>query len=482
MKSERDSLLFLSAGAMELVWLYAWATFISIPLLCRPFPLPEAMGTFALAAALTLVVRGSGWRVILILGFHLFGLLLVASKVVHIFFYQSHPFWAQWWLWESFQQPKELLERFTLAVVLLLVLFFWIGGVTLARRSAGYLAICARFDVGVAAFFCLLMIKFLVILKGGADMWGAMPELLLFSFFLFSLLAVGMARNRSSAQRDFLSGYRGIGMVVSCTVVVLAFGAGLALLFLPYLSAAADMGYGLMKSAAAPLGPVLIAIITFLFARNRVRTEPAFSTSSSTEGSSTSVMENSWWGEIVEKILEWGFIGLGVIIATMLCALALWFLFRWLFSQTSKNEEIKVQWNSISRWLTDILSALFLCWNRIVSMARGCRDAVDLYRSLLVWGRHSGVPYSHSETPREYGLRLSRRFPELGMEIQAIAEAFNREVYGEMVLDVQQFTTARAARSRLRRPIYWPSRFKSLFLGMGNRPLKGENFFDFSDS
>ena len=60
----------------------------------------------------------------------------------------------------------------------------------------------------------------------GGDMWGTTPELLLFPFFLFSLLAVGMARNRSSAQRDFLSGYRGIGMIVSFAVVVLAFGTG----------------------------------------------------------------------------------------------------------------------------------------------------------------------------------------------------------------------------------------------------------------
>ncbi|MFH1624820.1 MAG: hypothetical protein ABID54_06660, partial [Pseudomonadota bacterium] len=176
MKSERSILLFLSAGAMEVVWLYAWATFISIPLIHRSFPLPEAMGTFALAVVLTLVVRGRSWRVILILGLHLFGLLLTASKIVHIFFYWSHPFWAQWWLWESFRQPKEFLEWFNLIFVLIWVLVFWIGGVTLARRSAGYLTICVRFDVGVAAFFCLLMIKFLVLLKGGGDMWGATPE------------------------------------------------------------------------------------------------------------------------------------------------------------------------------------------------------------------------------------------------------------------------------------------------------------------
>ncbi len=471
MRSERDSLLLLSAGAMELVWFYAWATFICIPLLHRPFPLPEAMGIFVLAALLTLVVRGRGWRVILILGLHLSGLLLVASKIIHILFYGAHSFLAQWWLWEGFRQPKEPLEWFSYIVVLLVVLFFWIGGVTLARRSVDYLTICTRFDVGVAAFFCLLMIKFLVLLKGGKDMWGTMPELLLFPFFVFGLLAVAMARNRSGAQRDFLSGYRGIGMIVSCTVVVLAFGTGLVLLFLPYLSAAADMGYDLMKSAAAPLGPVIVAIILFLFSHNRVREAPTFSTSGGTEGSSPLVMEHSWWGEILEKIVEWGFIGLAVLIAIILCVLALWFLFRWLFSQTDKSEEKAIQWNSISRWFAGIRSALALCWNRFVAVVRGCRDAVDLYRGLLTWGRHSGMLHSYNETPREYGLRLRRQFPELGGEIETIAEAFNREVYGERVLNARQFKKAREAWSRLRSPRHWPSRFKTLFLG-GERIVK----------
>lgn len=465
MKSERNILLFLSAGAMELVWLYAWATFIVIPLLHQPFPLLEAMVIFALAVVLTLLVRERGWRVIMILGFHLFGLMLTASKIVHIFFYKSYPFWAQWWLWESFRQPKEFLEWFNLIVVILWVLFFWIGGVALARRSTEYLTICARFDLGVGAFFFLLMIKFLVLLKGGGDMWGAVTELLLFPFFLFSLLAVAMARNRSSVRREFLSGYRGIGMIVSCTVVVLAFGAGLVLLFLPYLSSVAKTGYGLLKGAATPLGPFLVRIIQFLFSHNRIPPEPTFPLSNSTAGSLPQAVENSWLGEIVEKILEWGFLCLGAAIATILFVFAIWFLFRWLFSQTSKSDETKIQWTQIFRWLAEIWSVLSLCWDRMASMTRGFRDAADLYRGLLIWGRHSGMPHSHSETPREYGLRLRSQLPKLGREIETIAEAFNREVYGERTLAAQQFTTAREAWRSLRSPGHWPSRFKFLVCG-----------------
>ncbi len=143
MKSQREGLLFLAGGGMELSWLYAWATFIMASILHRPFPLPEAIGTFALATVLTLVVRGRGWRVILILGLQVFGFLLATSRIVHVFFYGSHPFFNQLWLLECFRQPKDPLEWFILVIILLFALLFWVGGVTLARRSAAYLSLYA---------------------------------------------------------------------------------------------------------------------------------------------------------------------------------------------------------------------------------------------------------------------------------------------------------------------------------------------------
>jgi hypothetical protein len=467
MKSQRRDLLFLAGAGMELSWLYAWATFIIASILHRPFPLPEAIGTFALATVLTLVVRGRGWRVILILGLQVFGFLLATSRIVHVFFYGSHPFFGQWWLLECFRQPKDPLEWFILVIILFFALLLWVGGVSLARRSAAYLTVCTRFDLGVAAFFCLLLIKFLLLVRGGIDIQDPTPELLLFPFFVFSLLAIGMARNRSSAQRDFLSGYQGIGVIVSFTVVVLAFGAGLVLLFLPYLSLAADMGYGVLKSAAAPLGPILVSIIRFLFIHSRSRPGTASPSSGSDEAEFVSSTESSWWTELFEKVFSWGFLGLGVLIALILCGLGMWYLFRWLFSRTTKSRKTQIQWSLISLWAALLWSALLHFRDKIVRRVKGYRSAVQLYSALLNWGRHSGLPHFLSETPTEYGVRLRHQFPTLNREIGLIAETFNKEVYGEILLDEQQFTMAKLAWRRLRSPIHWPSRFKSWFFQPG---------------
>jgi len=467
MKSQRRDLLFLAGAGMELSWLYAWATFIMVSILHRPFPLPEAIGTFALATVLTLVVRGRGWRVILILGLQVFGFLLATSRIVHVFFYRPHPFFGQWWLLECFRQPKDPLGWFILVIILFFALLFWVGGVTLARRSVAYITVCTRFDLGVAAFFCLLLTKFLLLVRGGIDIQDPTTELLLFPFFVFSLLAIGMARNRSSAQRDFLSGYQGIGVIVSFTVVVLAFGAGLVLLFLPYLSLAADMGYGVLKSAAAPLGPILVSIIRFLFIHSRSRPGTASPSSSGGEAEFVSSTDSSWWTELFEKVFSWGFLGLGVLIALILCGLGMWYLFRWLFSRTTKSRKTQIQWSLISLWAALLWSALLHFWDKIVRRVKGYRSAVQLYSALLNWGRHSGLPNFLSETPTEYGVRLRHQFPTLNREIGLIAETFNKEVYGEILLDEQQFTMAKLAWRRLRSPIHWPSRFKSWFFQPG---------------
>ena len=68
MKGWRENLIYAAGMGMELTWLYAWATFSLTFVPNRPFPLPEAIGTFVLAATLTFLSIGRGLRVFQILG------------------------------------------------------------------------------------------------------------------------------------------------------------------------------------------------------------------------------------------------------------------------------------------------------------------------------------------------------------------------------------------------------------------------------
>jgi hypothetical protein len=462
MKQDRGVLLFLAHGGMELSWRYAWATFLTTSIVHRPFPLPEALGTFLLAAVLYLVVRGIGLRVIAVLGIHILGFLLAASRLIYAFSYRAYPYFDKKWLQAFLSESRDSLQWLILVIILLMALLFWLAGVALARRSAAYPITCVRFDYGVAAFFCLFIIKSLLLIKGGIAVRDSAPVLLVFPFFIFSLLAIGLARSRSSAPRNFLAGYRGIGVLVSFTLVVLAFGVGLVLFCMPYLSATAEAGYGVLKSAVGPLGPIVVRILLFLF-RKPMRQEPLAPATHGDEAQHIPPAESSWWSEWLQEILGWGLLGLGLLIGLILCAVATWYLLRWLLSRTSKAERKPIDWQQAFLWVQRLWAVLGMSLKWALQRLKGYRDAVQLYRAFLKWGRRSGLPHRLSETPGEYGSRLRKRFPTLAGEIGEIVGAFNLVVYGEVVLDDAQLTPARLSWKRLCSPRHWTVRLKSWF-------------------
>jgi hypothetical protein len=471
MKSEKGGLLFLVIVGMELSWLYAWATFLTSSILHQPFPLPEVIGTFILASVLTLFFKGRGWRVASILGIQIIGFILATLRIVYVFNSWSPPFLSHTWLTEFFNTPRGPLEWFHLIFILFLALVFWIGGVTLARRSTAYSTLCSRFDLGITAFFLLFLTKLILLVKGGIKIEDHMSQLLLLSFFIFSLLAIGLVRNRSTTPRNFLPGYQGIGVILSFTVGVLLFGTGLVLFFLPYLTMSAEMGYGILKTAAKPLGYIFVEIIRFLYMPKAFRPETPSAPPGSSIGDLTGPTESGWWTELLEKILGWVFGGLIGVVILIVFGIAVFYLIRWLFSKTPISQRRQSSWYLISLWLERLRIFLFSWLRRIVHRMKGYKRAAQLYTALLNWGRHSGLPHFLSETPIEYGFRLENRFPSLRAEIELIIEAFNQEVYGEIALREQQLDLALFAWRRLRSPLHWPSRLKTWFLMREDHPL-----------
>ena len=464
MKRGKGALLFFVVAGMELSWRYAWATFLTASILHQPFPFPEAITAFALAAAITLLSKGKGWRIVTVLGIQVFGLILVTLRIVYTFNSWSCSFLGQAWFIEFFNTPRNPLEWLALILVLFLTLIFWAGGVTFARRSMAYSTLCSRFDLGIAAFALLFLTKFLILYKGGIKIEEPLSQLLFFPFFIFSLLAIGLVRNQTTAQRDFLPGYRGIGVILSFTIVVVLFGTALVLFFLPYLTLAADAGYGILKTAAKPLGPVFVSILRFMFMHGAIRPENPSPSAKESIGDLTSPVESSGWTEFFEKILVWIFGSLLGMILIIVCCVALFFLFRWLLSRTPITQRRQGTWYAILLWIEGLRTFLLACWKWMVRSIKGYKGAAQLYTALRTWGRHSGLPHFLSETPMEYGLRLKNRFPSLKKEVGSIIEAFNQEVYAETTLSEKQLSQVRIGLRRMRSPIHWPSRLKSWFL------------------
>jgi len=468
MKSKGGGLLFIACSGMELSLLFAWATFITRCAIHRPFPLPDAIGVYLLAAALLFLARGRGWRVIHVLGLQVAGFIFAAGRFVYVFNYRSEPFLSLAWIRDLLNGPAEPLEWLILVFVIFWAAVFWTRGAALAGRALSYLTVCSRFDLCIAAFLGLLLIKLILRVKLEAALPNPVSEPLMLPFFVFGLLAVGLARNRDNESKDYLSGYRAIGLILSFTSVVLLLGTGLVLIFLPYLTLTADAGYSVLKSAARPLGPVLVEILRFIFIGRRSR--PDYSADSMTGNFKdlTPLTESGRQVPFWETLFVWGLmgmVGLMILILALLCA---WYILRWLLSKTSTVQKQPGLWELILLF-TARLQAVLLSWKeRILQSVRGVDSAAQLYTRLLYWGKSSGLPCMKNETPAEYGLRLTRRFPEIEQEIGLIVDFFNQEVYGEISLNAKQMERSKFAVKKLRSPLQWPGRLRYRILQQGS--------------
>jgi hypothetical protein len=459
-----QALLLLACGMMDLSWFYAWATFLTTAVLQHTFPFPEAVGSFVLAAALTLFSAGRGLRVIKIMALQALFFVPVLLSVLHIFSTWSYSLTHQAWLTSPFYNATASQDWLTFMLLILWVFPFWGGGMRLAWRTLDYDTICSRFDRGLVAFFALLLFKFMLTVKGNISIEAPVFEYLIFAFFIFSLLAIGLARNRTTtAVRDFIPGYQGIGVIFSFTVVVLLFCGGLTFFCLPYLTMAAEKSYAILKDAAQPFGSLFMIIIHFIFGKQDDWTGDTPEKPPTNIPKLDSSGQHSWWMEFFGRILAWGvWILLGLVLLLIL-SVSLYFFVQWLFSKTDLAVDKALPSHPFTQWMEKLRLFLLECWKKIMRSIKGYRGAVPIYGALQKWGRRSGLTPFISETPAEYGLRLQSRFPLLKQEIALIIESFHAEVYGGITLTYRQLTMASAAWFKMRSPRHWPRRLKTWF-------------------
>ena len=463
MKKKPTVFLLVFGSGAELTWLYAWASFLLLSFFHRLYPLPETLAVFSLAVFLTLFQRRRRQRAVQIIGIHLIGLACAVLWVVHIFYYRSAYFWNSVWLKDFFNRPRDHFEWFLLIFVLGYTIVFWVAGVRFALQERSYFYACTRFDRGVAAFFGLFLIKLLLYTQMGIRFQDSMTIWLIFPFFIFSLTEIGLARNQGhDPQRDYLSGYHAVGVFTGFSIGAIILGTAVFLFFLPYLKGATAAGYDLMKSAAAPLSPILVAVIKFIF--GYAKFGPQNSGLSPPVGSAGQPQTETpdVWMLLVQKVLVWGggilMLALGITVA----CLALWYLIRWLFIKRYGADEKRQQVN-LSLWWIRLKTFLLACYEWVLRTGAK-RSALDFYAALRRWGRYSGIPQVSNETPMEYGVRLATRFPQLKSDIMLIIEMLQWEVYGEYRLNPKQILKIQAAWQMLHSPLRWSSRIKSMMM------------------
>lgn len=465
MNRGRRLFLLATCAAMNLAWLFAGANYIALLTLHRPFPFLETVGTFILAGVLTHATRGKRWRVFQVLGLNACGFVAAGMRMIYVLDYpESGPFLNKGWIIEFFTSPRPDVQWLTLILLVGFLILVWIKGINLARKPLTYQNVCARFDGGLALFFLLFLGKLLAFAKAGIQVHDEASVPLALSFFVLGLLSIGLGRYQSDERRVFLAGYRGIGTIFGFILVVVLFGTGLALFFWPYMTMAAEIGYGTLRSVSGPVGWVLVQVVRFMYLGGGVRKGEAQSPDNPSPIDLHTPRADSWWSVLLEKILAWGLSGLLGLVLLGVVTFLVFQLLRWLLAKTPGQDKTAGPCHSDARWMDRLKTLLLRFLKAALGSGKGRGTAAHLFGALLGWGRRSGLIRQPSETPLEYGLRLQSRFPRLGMEIESIVEAFNQEVYGGIGFGEGRLASARSAWESLRSPRYWPARLKGRLL------------------
>lgn len=467
-----DTALTIARGGMEITWRYAWAWFLIQLAIHRHFPLPVAVCAFITAAVLTLLPAGRNWRAYQKMLLQIAGFIPFALLIVHPMQYQTLPFFSFGWIGQLLLEARPIAQWLVLILTLFCLWLIWRGGRILVNSARLYTPVCMHFDKGLGLFFLLLIVKAFVGSKFGLNLQGRDIGFLTLAYFFFSLTAISIARNQSEVQKSFLAGHRGIGVILSISTLVTLLGAGATLLVYPYLYNAADSLLAVTKGAVQPIDQVLTKTLLFLF---RPRERPLLPDEMQPYAQKMTDMDTltvtdmdpqvvAGGESLFLSVVGWGLFGIiGMIVAGMLVYLLIYILR--LLLKRSRDDTAR-PWSSA--WLSDLFYRLavlpWLVWRGWVSLLKGVDCAAVAYASMLRWGRRSGMDLIPSETPAEYGNRLMNDFPDLGVEIGLIVEAFNREVYGLTTTDRHILSRLRSAQRRMKRLRYWPSRIKVWFI------------------
>lgn len=464
MRYEAGTLLSLVSSGMEICWIYAWASFSMTAILGRAVSFPILAAVFTFAAILTHFSGGRGWRVISLAGTHVLGYGWAAFFVLHSFYYSSYPFFSEVWIALLFKASRTPLEWVHLVLINIWVGLLWFGGATLAKREKTYFNTCTHFDIGLAAFFVLLLIKLALRVKGGISTDDHVSSMLIYPYLFLSLMAIGMARDGHEGSKHFLQGRSGLGILMSIVTFVLLSASGLVFFLIPIFTQVAETGQQVLKSAAFWILPVVTCVIRFMFMGGQIRPDPPSGSSpKGSEGSGFPFMDGSW-SELLEKIFRWGIEVMVLTFFILIAVMLVLFALKWLFARSAIDPKASANRDTTLSWFMRLRAFLTALWVAVKNVTRGYTRAAELFSVLLEWGRRSGLPRLTSDTPLEFGARLNQQFPRLKTEIETIIAALNIEVYGEKNLTCEQFAGALLAWHTLRSPVHWPRRFKTRFV------------------
>jgi len=460
MNTQKNVLIF-SSGGMILSAFYACTSFIFASISQKPISLSEAGVILFMAALITSIHSQRGWPRIFVIALHTWGMLFAFLRLCHNYYRLEPSFWWFQWVQDFLMLERPAAGWFVLILILFCISILWFYGIRLVTRPTDQTTISHRFDSGLGFLLILLVIKLVIAAKGVSIPVEHSATRPIISFIILGLFSLGMVRNSSPSQVGGITYFKGVGIAMSFTIIILMLGGGLFILFLPEFQSLAETSADLLKKLKNPMEQFVIFITSvYLESGFRRKSEPQLT------GDYLPTLNKSG-GEL--GILHYLFIGITIVILLSVAGFILYRLIkwliskiRWLFSETAEERDKRGLWELLLSCILAATRILSTLWVKIFYLPDTSSAAEKYYRRLLRWGRISGLSHTVFETPKEYGIRLGHLFPQIEKEIRLIVNLHDEAVYGGISPDNHQLSRARLAFRKIRNPLLWFTRIKSL--------------------
>lgn len=442
----------LAGAGMILCWFDVLNRLVMPALSRSPLPLPQAALILIWSSFMAFLLKAWSPRRIGIVVLHLVGLLAALLLVLRSSGDPAFPFYNFAWMTQAPSFAGGVWQWLAFSINLFWAVALYYFGFHLQARKTDFRTVSNRLDIGISAFFVVLVVKLIVEHKGMVIPYEHTLGRQLVCFMMLGLFSMGVARNRTSHRNSTISYYKGAGMVLSFGLLAAVFGTGMVMLFLPDLIEGALWG----KEALGHTWPWIEHTATvFVNSEFITRWIEAFVSSFGRGGSGMAggpSMESES-GKLNLFNLKMVFIA-----ASLYSLVVLWFVVEWLLHKPEENKKRPGPW-VVLRIMARRLKRVVLFIFRLLFSKRDPLHRVEQYYRLLQrWGARSGLPRALYETPNEYGSRLVGHFPGLAGEIGHLIDIFNRARYGGVRSGQSKFRQIQASWKRMRSPKLWPMR------------------------
>ncbi len=327
------------------------------------------------------------------------------------------------------------------------------GGVDRSREAA-----VRVFDRG---FGVLLAIAFIRITASLPDT-DFSSQLLL--YLLFGLLTLIIAGNRAG-DGEVIKRRSPIGVFVVFAGLLL-FLASLFYAAYPLLSRSADELYLTLQQGIEAAEPWLVRIVRFIFGLRRPgpSTEGTAPAGSGGPAAVEELAPPGFLAELFEFVFTWGLVSILCAALLFLCGWAVVRLFRYLLARP-EDYSSRAGGFSLRELIVRILARITFLFGRTADFLpafdrqRKRSPSAACFKTVLRWGRRSGLSRRCSETPAEYCRRLAAIFPEMEEEFRLILGAAEKAFYCETEYTIPVSELRRACR-RLKSLALYPRRLR----------------------